>query len=150
MALPWLPKEPAHMAPSMRWKASSRPPASHTAMFILAPIWLAFSMAPAITRLASARVRVTRSILLVDQAVELAGVLAGDLVGDVGRQVAELLGDVFSGIRPDAVGMRVVGAPHQGFDAHVLDQLGADAVVLERGAALPAPVFARQQLHLDV
>ena len=32
------------MAPSMRWKASSRPPASacHAAMFILAPIWSAF------------------------------------------------------------------------------------------------------------
>src|SRR5882757_5916717 len=41
----------------------SRPPASHTAIFILAPIWFAFSMAPAITRLASARVRVMRSIL---------------------------------------------------------------------------------------
>src|SRR5262245_46655566 len=66
---------------------------------------------------------------LVDQAVELAGVLAGDLMGDVGRQVAELLGDVFRGIGPDAVGMRIVGAPHQGLDAHILDQLGADAVV---------------------
>src|SRR6185436_10414000 len=63
MALPWLPNEPAHMAPSMRWKAISRPPASHTAIFILAPIWFAFSVAPAITRLASARVRVMRSIL---------------------------------------------------------------------------------------
>src|ERR1700751_3451649 len=49
------------MAPSMRWKASKRPPASHTAMFILAPIWFAFSTAPAITRLASARVRVMGS-----------------------------------------------------------------------------------------
>src|SRR5262245_8883934 len=69
---------------------------------------------------------------LVHQPVELAGVFAGDLVGYVGRQVAELFGDVFRRIRPDAVGMRVVRAPHQGFDSHVLDQLGADAVVLER------------------
>src|SRR5215467_14240689 len=50
------------MAPSMRWKARSRPPASHTAIFILAPIWFAFSVAPAILQLTSARVRVMRSI----------------------------------------------------------------------------------------
>src|SRR6185295_4924806 len=41
MALPWLPREPAHVAPSLRWKARSRPPASHAAIFILAPIWFA-------------------------------------------------------------------------------------------------------------
>ena len=85
-------------------------------------------------------------LTLVHQAVELAGVLAGDLVGDVARQVAELLGDVFRGIRPDAVGMRIVGAPHQGLDAHILDQLGADAVVLKRSAALAAPVVCTENL----
>src|SRR3954453_1697965 len=46
---------------------------------------------------------------LVHQTVEFAGVLAGDLVGDVGRQLAELLGDVFAGVRPDAVGVGIVG-----------------------------------------
>ena len=66
---------------------------------------------------------------------------------DVGRQVAELLGDVLGGVRPHAVGVRVVGAPHQGLDAHVVDQLGADAVELEGGLALPPPVVAR--LHLE-
>src|SRR5437016_10982154 len=77
-----------------------------------------------------------------DQPVELPRVLARDLVRDVGRQVAELLGDVFRRLGPDAVGVRVVGAPHQRLDAHVLDQLGADAVVLKRRLALAAPVVA--------
>src|SRR3989475_9680577 len=81
------------------------------------------------------------------QPVELPRVLARDLVRDVGRQVAELLGDVLRRLRPDAVGMRVVGAPHERLDAHVVDQPGADAVVLERRLALAAPVVAR--LHLD-
>src|SRR5437868_2970111 len=43
--------------------------------------------------------------------------------------------------------MRIVGAPHQGLDAHILDELRADPVELERGAALPAPILARLQLH---
>jgi hypothetical protein len=41
------------------------------------------------------------------QPVELAGVLAGDLVHDFGRKAGELLLDVFRGFRPDAVGVRV-------------------------------------------
>src|SRR3954452_7042629 len=72
----------------------------------------------------------------VDQPVELARVLAGHLVGDVGRQMAELLVDVLLRLRPDTVGTREVGAPHQGLDPHTLDQLGADPVVLEGRAAL--------------
>src|SRR5438132_13293104 len=83
----------------------------------------------------------------VDQAVELAGVLAGDLVNDVGREAGELLLDVFRGFRPHPVGMRVVGAPHQGLDADVVDELGADRVELECRLALAASVFARLQLH---
>src|SRR6266566_2554079 len=84
---------------------------------------------------------------LVHQPVELGGVLAGDLVHDVGRQTGELLVDVFLRFRPYAVGVRVVRAPHDRFDADILDQLGADRVELERCAALAAPVFARLQLH---
>src|ERR1051325_10103414 len=37
------------------------------------------------------------------EAVELGGVLAGDLVHYIGRQIGELLGDVARGFRPDAV-----------------------------------------------
>src|SRR5213594_1392738 len=84
------------------------------------------------------------------QPVELPRVLARDLVRDVGRQVAELLGDVLRRLRPDAVGMRVVGAPHEGLDAHVVDQPGTDAVVLERRLALAAPLVARLHLESEV
>ena len=46
--------------------------------------------------------------------------------------------------------MRVVGAPHQAFRAHLVDQLGADAVELERGLALAAPVVRRLHLEAEV
>src|SRR5438067_2738607 len=82
-----------------------------------------------------------------EQLVELARILARDLVRDVGRQMAELLLDVFRGLGPHAVTVRVVGAPHQRLDAHVFDELGADAVELEGALALPAPVVAR--LHRE-
>src|SRR5438128_1314938 len=88
--------------------------------------------------------------LLVDQPVELAGVLAGDLGDDVRGQVAELLGDVLGRLRPDTVGMRVVGAPHQRLDTDVVDELGADGIELERRLALPAPVLARAHLQSEV
>src|SRR5579862_4717577 len=45
----------------------------------------------------------------VDQIVELAGILAGHLVGGFGRQVRELLVDVLLRFRPHPVGMREVG-----------------------------------------
>src|SRR5438046_9246846 len=81
------------------------------------------------------------------QSVELPRVLARDLVRDIGRQVAELVGELLLRLRPDAVGMRVVGAPHERPDAHVAEQPRADAVVLERRLALAAPVVAR--LHRE-
>src|ERR1700675_1290433 len=84
---------------------------------------------------------------LLDQAVEPTRVLAGDLAGHLGGQVPELFLDVLRRLRPDAVAVRVVGAPHERRDAHVVDQLGADAVELEGAFALPAPVVAR--LHLE-
>src|SRR6266849_3136393 len=85
-----------------------------------------------------------------NQAVELSGVLAGHLPGDVGRQVRELLGDIFPRLRPHPIGVRIVGAPHQRLDAHLVDQLGAHAVVLEGRLALPAPVLAWLQLEREV
>src|SRR4029077_4896554 len=84
------------------------------------------------------------------QAVELGGVVAGYFAQDGGGQVAELLVDILGRIGPDAVRMRVVRAPHQGLDADVVDQLGPDAVVLERGLALAAPVFAGPHLESEV
>src|SRR2546425_11965621 len=87
---------------------------------------------------------------LVDQPVELAGVLTGDLGDDVRGQVAELLGDIFRRLGPDTVGMRIVGAPHERLDADIVDQLGADRIELERRLALPAPVLARPHLQSEV
>src|SRR5262249_60882186 len=48
---------------------------------------------------------------LLDQAVELAGVLARDLVDHVGGQVAELLFDVLRRLGPHPVGVRGVRRP---------------------------------------
>src|SRR5262245_63530415 len=65
------------------------------------------------------------------QPVELARVVAGDLPNRLGRQVTELLLDVLRGLGPHAIRMRVVGAPHEGLHAEVVDELGADGVELE-------------------
>src|SRR5213594_771928 len=92
----------------------------------------------------SAQNSFVRPIRASHEPVELARVLAGDLVRDVGRQVAELLLDVLRRLRPHAVAVRIVGAPHERLDAHVLDALGVDAVELERALALAAPVVARR------
>src|SRR5206468_12187532 len=81
------------------------------------------------------------------QPVELARVLAGHLVSQLRGQMAELLVDVLGRLRPHAVPVRIVRAPHQRLHAHVVDELGADAVELEGRLALAAPVVAR--LHLQ-
>src|SRR5215470_1501348 len=94
------------------------------------------------------RPRLDRSdIRLLDQAVEIPCVLADDLVGHVRRQMAELLLDVLGGLGPHAVAVWIVGAPHERLHADVVDELGADAVELEGGLALPTPVVAG--LHLE-
>src|SRR4030095_5380307 len=79
---------------------------------------------------------------LLDQAVELAGVLARDLGEPGGRQVAELLLDVLRRLGPHTVGVRVVRRPHERLGAHLVDHLGTDAVELERRLALAPPVVA--------
>src|SRR5207245_1428782 len=61
------------------------------------------------------------------QPVELARVLARHLVSQLRGQMAELLVDVLGRLRPHAVPVRIVRAPHQRLHAHVVDQLGADA-----------------------
>src|ERR1700746_353928 len=64
----------------------------------------------------------------VDQAVKLAGILAGDLVRDFWVQPSGLLLDVFRRFPPYTVGVRIVGTPHQGLPPHLVNQLGADRV----------------------
>src|SRR5262245_2514884 len=67
-----------------------------------------------------ARRRRTMNAALLDQAVELPRVLTGDFMDDVGGQMAELLLDVLRRLRPDAVGVRVVGGPHERLHAHLV------------------------------
>ena len=50
-------------------------------------------------------------------------------MNDIGRQAGELLLDVFED-PATPVGMWVVGAPHHGLDADIIDQLGADRIEL--------------------
>src|SRR5713226_2872380 len=87
---------------------------------------------------------------LADQPVELARVLAGHLVSQLRGQMAELLVDVLRRLRPHAVAVRIVRAPHQRLHAHVVDELGADTVELEGRLALAAPVVARLHLQAEV
>src|SRR6476660_6328697 len=90
------------------------------------------------TRAASRRW--TRPQRLCDEAVEPRRVVAGDLADGGGRQVPELLLDVLRGLRPHPVAVGIVRAPHERLLADLVDHLGADAVELEGGLALPAPV----------
>src|ERR1700758_1338538 len=48
----------------------------------------------------------------IHEAVQLRGVVADDLLADIGRQVPQLLLDVLLRVRVDAVRVREVGAPH--------------------------------------
>src|SRR5205823_9198196 len=75
------------------------------------------------------------------EAVELRGVLADDLAADVGGQVAQLALHVLARVRPHAVGMRKVRAPHDLVDAELVDELDPDRIRLVRGPALPLPVL---------
>src|SRR5438552_18971574 len=88
-----------------------------------------------------------RIATLLDQAVDAPRILARHLPDDVVRKMLELLADVLLGFRAHAVGVRIVGAPHQRLEAHLVDELRAHAVVLERRLALAPPVPARQHLE---
>src|SRR6266850_4072268 len=56
------------------------------------------------------------------ESVEVRGVLAGDLAAHLGRQVPQLALDVLARVRPHAVGMREVGAPHDLVGAQLVEQ----------------------------
>src|SRR5687767_12662038 len=76
------------------------------------------------------------------EAVQRGGVLADDLAAHGGRQVAELALDVLLRVRPDAVGMREVRAPHHLVHAQLVEELHADGIGLVRRPALALPVLA--------
>src|SRR5262245_40839817 len=119
-------------------------------------VWAALQVAPsrstAMPRTTArpggpARLIAVAGARLLDQAVELAGVLARDLLDHVGRQVAELLFDVLRRLWPHPVGVRVVRGPHERLGTHLVDHLRADPVELEGCLALAPPVVAR--LHRE-
>src|SRR5262249_34878600 len=80
---------------------------------------------------------------LISEAVEFGGVIADALFARAGGQVAELALDVLLRVRPDAVGVWEVRAPHDVVLAKLVEQFHADWVALVGRVALPAPVFAR-------
>src|SRR6266850_6828787 len=77
------------------------------------------------------------------EAVERGGVVADDLAADLRGQVPQLAVDVLLGVRPHAVGMREVRAPHDLVHAQLVEQLDADRIGLVRRPALALPVLAR-------
>src|SRR5438876_2439727 len=82
------------------------------------------------------------------ESVQLAGVVAEDLALDGRADRAEVLGDPLLRVGPDAVGMRVVRAPHDVVLADERDHHRDRGLVLIGRIALPAPQLAR--LHREV
>src|SRR5262247_3219177 len=78
-----------------------------------------------------------------DQSVELAGVLADDLALDGRADAGEVLGDPLLRVGPDAVGVRIVRAPHDVVLADQRDHRRDGRLVLVRRVPLPAPQLAR-------
>ena len=58
--------------------------------------------------------------------------------------------NVFLRIRPHAVGVREVRAPHDVVLAELVEQFHADRVALIGGIALAPPIFARRHLQIEL
>src|SRR5215470_19868143 len=87
---------------------------------------------------------------LVDESVQLAGVLADDLVANFCGQVAQLTLDEFARIGPHAVRVREVRTPHDGIVPNVVEEFDADAITLVGRPALATPVLARPHSQANV
>src|SRR5215470_15426376 len=85
---------------------------------------------------------VARCVLL-EEPVQLAGILAEDLALDRRADSAEILGDPLLRVGPDAVGMRIVRTPHDVVLADERDHDPDRRLVLIRRVALTAPELAR-------
>src|SRR5215471_19668928 len=92
----------------------------------------------------------TMSLASIHKSVEFGGVVADDLLADGGGQVAELALDVFLRIRPHAVGVREVRAPHHVVFTDLIDELHADRVALVGGVALAPPILAWPHLQIEL
>src|SRR5262245_42288766 len=75
--------------------------------------------------------------------VQLAGVLAEDLALDRRAHPAQILGDPLLRVGPDAVGMRIIRAPHDVVLADERDHDPDGRLMLIRRIALAAPELAR-------
>ena len=104
----WSPATSTRPSPT-RW-SSCTSPSWRPPCFLPGPIAFPQGKATAGTWLGAATE--SRRKLSVDQPVELPGVGAGDHPGHLRRDVGELLLDELVGVRPHAVAVRVVGAPH--------------------------------------
>src|SRR5262245_25816645 len=132
------------MAPSMRLKATSRPPASHTATLILMLSSRALSMAPCTIRFASARVSATGRLLWCEETLR-------GRHGQV-RQLLEVLGKGFGHARGVLDHHRLASARGQreghGHAVVVVggDGGGTDARGRMHGERVGADLRARPQL----
>src|SRR4026209_2887697 len=81
-------------------------------------------------------------MLTLGQVVELYHVVARDLLADAVGHLAEILLDVAARIGPDAVRMRIVGAPDDVVLADQRNDWLEELILLVRGVALTAEVVA--------
>src|SRR5262249_27425281 len=81
--------------------------------------------------------------------VEVARVVAEDALPRRRRHALEVLLDGLPGVRPRAVGVRVVGRPHHPVVAQRVDDTQADEVGLERRPHLAPEVLARAHRELE-
>src|SRR5215831_14499544 len=77
-----------------------------------------------------------------DEPVQLPSVLTNDLAPHLLVQLPQVLLDHLERVRPDTVGVRIVGAPEDVVLPHQMDDIGHDTLVLEGGVALAPPVVA--------
>src|SRR5689334_5048645 len=135
------------------WPAGAGPPALVVIDSIRPSCRTRFTSRTGAAPVPSIRVAPRRTVMALAvqrKAVELRRVLAGDLASHVGGQVPQLALDVLAGVRPHAVGMREVRAPHHLVDAELVEQLHADRVGLVGGPALALPVLAGRHRQREV
>src|SRR5262245_61164999 len=77
------------------------------------------------------------------EAIELGGVAAGDQAALVVRHVLEVLGKNLARLRPRAVGVRIVGGPHDVVQPAAMALRHARQVLDEGRVSLAVPVVAR-------
>src|SRR5947208_16639603 len=93
---------------------------------------------------------VTSVSLISYKAIQLAGVLADDLVAHLRGQVAQGALDELARVGPHPVRGGEVRAPHDGIVPQVVEPLDADAIALEGRPALSTRVLARPHSEAQI